>query len=307
MGKESKISALGSLDLQCPPLPQTMLEAMDLMQQQDGPQIDQVVKMVEHDPGVVARLLRVVNSAYYGQGGEIKNVSRAVLILGTVSVTGIVMSLGLNEVRNSLDERTTLPFLNLARHSLASAFIARHLVLHNSEKSTHTALKDHLGDVYTAALLHDFGKLILLYNHPGIASRIYGQKENDLTADHDLLKRERTWFGYDHVETGVYLTRRLRFPESLTTAIALHHRDGHLDKIAPEISQMIYVVKAANLAAHALGFSDVQKPDWEACSIDPLWSRMIDERVILYDDVESVLENLKEQVAEIEYYVETIS
>ncbi len=305
--KENKAAALGALELKCPPMPQTLLEAMELMHQPEGPQMKQVLQMVQNDPGVVARLLRVVNSAYYGQRGDIKSVRRAVVILGTVSVTGIVMSMGMNEVRDSLDANTALPFLNLVRHSVATAFLARHLIAHETETGrAHPDLQDRLGDAYTAALLHDFGKLILLYNHPDVAVSLYGSDRRGDASEEESLELERAWFGYDHVETGVYLTRRLRFPEALTTVIALHHRDIHLDDVDPSTKQLIYVVKAANKAANGLGFASSRPISWKTCAQDPIWPRLIEERVIGYSDPDTLLQDLLELNSDLRDYVDLV-
>ncbi|WP_456425225.1 HDOD domain-containing protein [Rhodocaloribacter sp.] len=307
--KENKAAALGALELQCPPMPQTLLEAMEMMHQPEGPQMKQVIQMVQNDPGVVARLLRVVNSAYYGQRGDIRSVRRAVVILGTVSVTGIVMSMGLHEVRDSLDANTALPFLNLVRHSVATAFLARHLIAHEGEGEgarADAALQDRLGDAYTAALLHDFGKLILLYNHPDVAVNLYGSDRRGDGSDEEFLELERTWFGYDHVETGVYLTRRLRFPEALTTVIALHHQDLHLGDVDATTKQLIYVVKAANKAASGLGFASSRPISWKTCTQDPIWPQLIEERVIGYSDPDTLLQDLLELNPVLRDYVDLV-
>ena len=302
VSKEHKRVELGSLELQCPPLPQTLLRAIDLMNQPDGPQMEQVLEMVQHDPGVTARLLRLVNSAYYGQRSQITSVSRAVLILGTVSVTGVVMSMGLNEVRTTLDARTTLPFLNLIRHSIATAFLARHLF--SRDREADPTLQDQLGGVYTGALLHDFGKLILLYNYSAEAAALYTQA--GCGEDFDVLACERDRFGYDHVETGVYLCRRLRFPVVLMTTIALHHREPPLDDIEPATRQLAYLVQAANKAAYALGFGCGRPLTWRQCCEDPLWARLVEERVVAYPDRDALLQDVLATRQGMEDYVDAI-
>ena len=306
--KENKAAALGALELKCPPMPQTLLEAMELMHQPEGPQMQQVIRMVQNDPGVVARLLRVVNSAYYGQRGDITSVRRAVVILGSVSVTGIVMSMGLHEVRNALDADTALPFLNLVRHSIATAFIARHLIAHENGRTARAnpALQDRLGDAYTAALLHDFGKLVLLYNHPEIGVKLYGSDRQSNGPDEEFLELERSWFGFDHVEAGVYLTRRLNFPEALTTAIALHHRDTCLDEVDAATKQLVYVVKAANKAASGLGFASSHAVSWKRCTEDPIWARLTEEGIIGYSDPDRLLQDLLELKPDLSDYVDLV-
>ncbi|GIV57783.1 MAG: HD family phosphohydrolase [Rhodothermaceae bacterium] len=297
--------SLDSLELQCPPLPHTLLEALELMHQPDGPQLDQVIRMVENDPGVTTRLLKVVNSAFYGQRGEITSVRRAVMVLGSVSVAGMVMSMGLNEMRHSLDARTAGPFLHLVRHSIATAFLARHMLAH--EEGPDVSLKDRPGDAYTAGLLHDFGKMILLYNHPAEAADLYLEAQKGELCEPDLLEKERTLFGYDHVETGIYLTRRMKFPPVLTAAIAGHHSDDVAADLDRETRHLIYLVRAANKAAAALGFSSSCPVPCEHCAADPIWMRLIEERVVAHPDVETLQADLQAIQPALAEYVDLIT
>ncbi len=116
----------GDLAIQLPPLPKTLLEAVELMNQPQGPEFEQVIDLVEHDPAVAARLLRMVNSAYYGQRRPITSPHRAVMIMGTVPVIGVVMGMSLQQAEVARPARG--PSVQLIRHSVATAFLARHLL-----------------------------------------------------------------------------------------------------------------------------------------------------------------------------------
>ncbi len=298
-------ATLGELELDCPPLPKTLLEAVELMNQPQGPEIRQVIEMVQHDPGVTARLLRVVNSAYYGQRSNVTSVQRAVIVLGTVSVTGIVMGMAMQDVENRLDERTTAPFLNLVRHSVATAYIGRLILSHDPGRPDDAMRCQELeGEVFTAALLHDFGKVILLYNHPHLAPSFFQRRISG--SDADILKQERLVFGYDHAEAGVYLSRRLGFPEALSMAIAFHHRCDQVEEAAP-LRQTIQVVSAANKAANALGFALNHQKTWAECSADPIWAQLITTGIVGYTSPEQLLDLLKQRADDVKGYVDSIS
>ncbi|QXD16999.1 HDOD domain-containing protein [Rhodocaloribacter litoris] len=303
--RTSSPQSLGSLELQCPPLPHTLLEALELMHQPEGLQMDRVIRMVENDPGVTTRVLKVVNSAYYGQRGQITSARRAVLVLGSVSVTGLVMSMGLHEMRHDLDASTAGPFLHLVRHSIATAFLARHMLAH--EEGPDVSLKDRPGDAYTAGLLHDFGKLILLYNHPAEAAHLYLEAQKGKICASNVLAKERERFGYDHVETGVYLTRRMKFPAVLTAAIAWHHSDEVAGDLDPETRHLVYLVQAANRAAAALGFSSNCPVPCEQCAADPIWSRLVEERVVAHPDVETLQADLQAVQPALTEYIDLIT
>ena len=115
----------GDLAIQLPPLPKTLLEAVELMNQPQGPEFEQVIDLVEHDPAVVTRLLRMVNSVYYGQRRPITSLHRAVTIMGAVPVIGIVLGMSLQQAKVAQPARR--PWMHLIRHSVATAFLARHL------------------------------------------------------------------------------------------------------------------------------------------------------------------------------------
>lgn len=122
------IPTLTDLDLECPPLPQTLLEAIQLMERPEPPEPEEVEALLQHDPAAVARLLRVANSAYYGLRGRIGDVRHAIVVLGPPAVVGMVMSMGMLSMKSAFDARTAAPFLNLVRHCAATAYLARLLI-----------------------------------------------------------------------------------------------------------------------------------------------------------------------------------
>jgi len=116
---------LSDLELECPPLPQTLLAAIQLMEQPEPPEPEAVEAMLHVDPAAVARVLRVVNSAYYGVRGQIGDVHHAIVILGPANVLGLIMGMGMLSLKRAFDARTAFPFLTLVRHSVATAYLAR--------------------------------------------------------------------------------------------------------------------------------------------------------------------------------------
>lgn len=300
-GREGK--SLYELDLRCPPLPQTLLEAMELTQSPEGPELEEVVEVVQHDPAVVARVLRIVNSAYHGQRGQVNNVHRAVVVLGPVSVIGIIMSMGLVEVRAALDEKTTLPFIELVRHSIATGFLTQRLLLQATSGEDGSGAHEHIHEAFTAGILHDFGKLILLYNFPEQAASFYRAPPQSSAAL--LLEEEKKLFGFDHVETGTYLARRLNFPPSLTTALTLHHSDTELQRCDQPTREIACMVAAANKVAQALGYALNHKTSWEACQQDPVWQHM-HETGIIEGESEAIQEALAAAKEELDAFVDAI-
>lgn len=286
--------------LQCPPLPQTLLEAVELSNVPDGPEVDQVVDMVEHDPAVVSRLLRVVNSAYFGQRGTIQSVQRAVVIMGPPAVVGMVMSMGLMEVQAVLDDKTTAPFLNLVRHSIATAYLGKGLLLKGEKPEFYE-------QAFTAGLLHDFGKVVLLYTYPVKAGILYALPPQEVDSPDDMLRIEKARLGHDHVEAGAYFTDHHNLPEGLATTISYHHRSDRGAGMDREHRHVLYTVTAANRATSALGYASDFELSWEDCCHDPIWDRMVEERVGGWRDRDALLDTLQSLREDLQGYVDAIT
>ena len=299
MDKKRPGRALEDLEIQLPPLQKTFIEAVELMQQPHEPEFEQVLDLAEHDPAVVARLLRMVNSAYYSQRRPITSPHRALMIMGTVPVIGVVMGMSLQQAKVPREARG--PSMQLIRHSVATAFLARHL-LARDPASTPEAESQRA--VFTAALLHDIGKLVLLYNDPGAAAAFYRTASGRSTPEADLLVQERAIFGYDHVEAGVYLSRRLQFPDVLTSAIAWHHRYGQLGPGEHATKAVVYPVAAANQAAKELGYA-LNHEASSSREADP-WTLLLDEHVVGYESTEAMLAEVAAVEGELAAYVEAM-
>lgn len=295
------------LDLSCPPLPQTLLRAIELSNAPKGPMMEEVIDLVKSDPAVAARLLQVVNSAYFGQRGRITTIDRACMVLGTAAIMGLVMSMSLQEVRSTLDSRTAPPFLHLVRHSIATAYFAqRALDEAPAPPDNYDVRQEAIGSAYTAGLIHDFGKLMLLYNFPKEASEYYGVRAKEKQAREAGRVDEEELFGYDHVETGVYLTKEHNMPEALTSMVACHHDVEKCDTL-DQTMPVAYALIAGNKAANAFGFAlDDSQEDGELAE-DSFWDHIGPERLWGYRSGEELISVLRSARASAEAYVGAVT
>ena len=148
-------ATLSKLELRCPPLPQTLTEALELMHTPERMEVKPVTEMVERDPAVVARLLQTVNSAYYGLQRSISSTKRAVVMLGPVAVTGLVVGMNMLKLRSIVDGPAKDCFLRLIQHNIAVAHLTR--VFTEQLPARPQRLTDSSGDAFTAGLLRDAG------------------------------------------------------------------------------------------------------------------------------------------------------
>lgn len=300
-------ATLGRLELRCPPLPQTLLEATKLIDEPEQLEVGPVTEMVQRDPIVVAKLLHIVNSAYYGLRRTINSVERTVVMLGPVAVTGIVVGMNILKLNSILDGPAGRCFDRLIRHSIATAFLLRHLLEGITRPRRGKANAGRVGVSFTAGLLHDFGKIILVYNYPEEAVALYEERTlAEQLNEPDLRDLEQLVFGCDHTEAGEYVARKLGFPDSLTDVIRLHHQADQPSG-DPETDRLVRATAAANLAAKAMGYAFDCAVGWETARLDPIWLQVIENDLRHLETPDTLIEDLLMQQEHLDLYVSAMT
>ena len=274
--RSSESGNLHGLELRLPPLPQTLPEILNLLHAPELTDPEEMTQIVQRDPSVVARLLQQVNSAYYGLRRSITSVERAIRMLGPSAAAGAVISLSMIKIRKLLDGPAGPCYTHLVRHSVGTAFLARYLIRELPDESGPTAEPTGT-DGFTEGLLHDFGKLVLIYNYPEEAVALYEQRSfTHHLSDAEGCALEQLVFGCDHTEAGAYAASALHFPSSLVEVIRYHHAPSNAPGDAP--SRALRAVCGANEAIKAMdpsfvGVRPTEKSfSWETCATHPIWS-----------------------------------
>lgn len=272
--------SLRSLDLRLPPLPQTLPQVLELLHRPGFVPAEELAEVVQGDPAAVARLLKHINSAYYGLRRSITSVERAIRMMGPTTAAGTVIGLRMLEMEDLLHGPAGPCLARLLRHSESTAFLTQYLLGRaapeaNAPDPTANAPG---GKGFAEGLLHDFGKLVLLYNYPEKAAALYDEQVLDeYLAGTETRALEQLVFGCDHTEAGRYAAAKMHFPPVLTDVIRHHHAPGRAesDTAAPTL---LRAVRAANRATKAMGpaFAGLHPspPDlnWAACAEAPVWS-----------------------------------
>ncbi|WP_251953403.1 HDOD domain-containing protein [Salinibacter ruber] len=272
-------SALRDLDLRVPPFPRTLPRVLELLHEPGFTDPEDLTEIVQHDPAATARLLKQINSAYYGLRRSISDVGRAIRMMGTTTAAGSVVSLGMLRMDELADGPVEACFHRFIRHSEATGFLASSLLRPQSPDggpAPDAGSGVTQGRGFAEGLLHDFGKLVLFYNYPEKAAALYEEKR---FAEHlqetDARKLERFVFGCDHCQAGAYAALELNFPSALVEVVRRHHDPENTpDTVAPSV---LRAVRAANLATKAMGapLAGVapleESMSWEACAEQPVW------------------------------------
>ena len=266
-----------------PPFPAVALRALQLASDANT-RLRELHEVIRTDPAFSSELLRIANSPLYGIRVEIKNTLQATMLLGFDRVKALALTIGL---RTYLGHCLEMPALRACwRHSLASAILAEELApldflagdlepggcsapadmvlsqvdpgASRSRISKYAlnvdpyALPDK-GEAYTAAILHDVGRLSLAVLRSQEYASVLERTEN---APRDLLQCERELFGMDHCQAGRALALAWNFPKNIVEVITRHH-----EALEPGGRNLLALVQFSCRLADALGFCVGYSPD----------------------------------------------
>lgn len=207
-----------------------------------------MARVIEKDPVLTSRLLKVVNSAFYGFRRQIASVEHAVVILGNDEVVNLAFSIAVHQI---MDRIAPKQGVLLWEHSLMVAHLAQWLG---------PLLGCAAGNaLYTIGLLHDFGKIIFLQR---------GFTPGDLASMsclQDLAAEERET-GMSHAEMGAFIAERWNLPEDIVDGLLSHHMPGKARDVCLAVT-----VHLADAVAHtaAIALDEVNSAAVRLLGPDP--------------------------------------
>ncbi len=201
-----------------------------------------VGRMIERDQALTAKVLKLVNSSFYGFPGQIRSVQHAVVIIGFNKVKNVVMTASVFDLaKGRVSDRLDLPAF--WEHGLGVA-IASQIV---AKEIGGPALQPE--DAFVAGLMHDLGKLILdqflTDEYIAVIDRV--REEGGL-----LLDAEKEVLGFTHALVGIWLTERWKLPQPLQDAIKLHHDPTR----ARDNAEMVASVHLGDILARSIGIGN---------------------------------------------------
>jgi putative two-component system response regulator len=216
-------------------LPNIYHSAMDLLADQTSTKGD-IVKLLNSDQVIVAKILRIVNSALFGFSRKITSIDDAIPLLGLNEIRNIVMSVSVVGMFGA-EKGGAFDRSEFWKHSLGCGIIARLL----AQRIKAPAPEEY----FTAGLLHDIGKPTLYQLFPEAFQQALKMAGDGATS---LRTAERKVFGQAHPNVGRYLLQHWKIPEVLVETVTYHHSpsDGTLNPL------MVSAVHAADCIAHIL-------------------------------------------------------
>ncbi|HVT90345.1 MAG TPA: HDOD domain-containing protein [Tepidisphaeraceae bacterium] len=176
----------------------------------------QLNRVIAHDPSLVVRILKTVNSSFYGLPGQIGSIERAIVLLGMNAVKNIAVAASLGDLfRGKLCDGYTAR--DLWTHCISVAMVARQLA-----RETNPNLAD---EAFLAGMIHDVGILVSLQVWPKQLSASCDQSKK---TGIDFILAEREQIGVDHQMLGNALAEKWKFPRSCQLVAGHHHQPAQL-------------------------------------------------------------------------------
>ncbi|MFH1687549.1 MAG: HDOD domain-containing protein [bacterium] len=188
-------------------LPQTLAAVLDVVRNEDST-AGQLADVIIKDPAMTAKILRIVNSPYYG-GRDVTSVRQAVMTLGLRAVSALALSTSVYDMSGKW--QVTIDRNRFWRHSLQVALAARDIA---------SAVKYPFPEeAFVCGLLHDIGILVMEKSFPGKFDRLWKRTESG----EKLVDLEDEIWGTNHARVGQFLLEQWKLPEVICEAVGMHH------------------------------------------------------------------------------------
>ncbi|MBP7777206.1 MAG: HDOD domain-containing protein [Acidobacteria bacterium] len=220
-------AVVGRLD-QVPSAPQVYWDLTALLERDDVA-LAQVARLVEQDPAMVAKLLQLVNSAYFGLARRVTSAEQAVTYLGVQLVRSLALSIQVFDSKPITTSGFSVD--RLQRTSLWTGRVARRI-------ASAAGVGD---DAFTAGLLRDLGQLVLARAMPDqfvkVAAELAGGQR-------PIAEVESEGFGATHADVGAYLIGVWGLPVSIIEAVAYHHEPRQASPESLSLVRAIHIADA---------------------------------------------------------------
>jgi len=218
-----------------PPVPTLMIKLTELYRQPER-DMDEIVSVMRKDPAITAEILRRCNGSFFSDESPVDNIYEAIFRLGfyevyriTVALFGIQsMAAAKNADRNRMEQ--------LWRHSATTAIMAGGIARECEESE---------GTAFTAGILHDLGKVVLISQEPDKYARLLEECSGN---DSSAILAETEFFGFNHADIGARLLIRWDVPAEVVVPVQFHHAMAWPETDA----RMCAITCLANVMAHGV-------------------------------------------------------
>lgn len=226
-----------------PPLPVVAQKLLAVMRD-DNSSADDVTEVISSDQALAGKVLKLVNSSFYGFTREISTITRAVVILGHSAIRNLALGIGMSEAVKRAGG--PIDHHSYWDHALCCASGARSLAPYLNYPDSEEA--------FIAGLLHDIGQFVLNLAMP--------REYRELLADgcSDLVAREKTHLGMGHHKVGQRLLEHWLLPSNLCNVARFHHTP---QVVSSGEEPLVTLTAVGDVLAYIRGNASLEEPDRE--------------------------------------------
>jgi len=209
-------------------LPEITIKIIEIVEDPNSSARD-LHQLIKNDPALSTRILKVVNSAFYGLPGQISTVDRAIVMLGLSAVKNIAIAASIAKLFRGSKLGGRFSPLDLWKHSIAVGTASRMMIKMLGRQGGE--------EIFVAGLIHDLGLLV--------ERQVFGEQLAEAIAradgGEDLCALERELMGVDHQDFGLGLTTKWKFPRHLRVVTGYHHNPDRLQSEVQELATVVYL------------------------------------------------------------------
>jgi HD-like signal output (HDOD) protein len=241
MDKSMLLSELENIE-NLPTLPIVVQQIQKLIASPNSNMI-QIASIIARDQAIAARVIRLINSAFYGLNGKVSSIQQAIVLLGLNTVKNLVV--GVSVIKTFAGIPGAASFFDREKfwmHTFSCALGARMIAKELGQNEVE--------DFFLAGLLHDIGILVFdQFFHQAFIAAV----QKSVRGQIDFTIVEREILGATHGDVGDFIARKWKIPLSIVHAIHYHHQPGVTDRECEASLLVISVVHAADIASYNRG------------------------------------------------------
>lgn len=206
----------------------------------------QIAEIIRRDPTLTARLLKLVNSVFFGLSTRITNIEEAVFYMGLRQIRELGMATPIIEDFNNLQVGfRKVNWRQMWQHSIGTAILTREIL---------SLINYPLGDDadYIVGLVHNVGKIVQAFAFPQEFDRLVSMPADNTEA---LAQHEREWIGWDHARIGAYYLEQHKLGEAIVEAVRYHNQPYE----AEAYPQLAAAVQVADHLVRTVGIQGIEQ------------------------------------------------